>query len=304
MCIRDRVNGVGAGSYLLRFTHVGYNPIYLPFIFSGEDTQVPVQTMQLQAANLSAVVVTATKPLVEIKADKTILNVEGTINAVGTDALELLRKSPGVVLDKDDNLSLSGKNGVQVYIDGRPTPLSGKDLAEFLKAMPSSNVEAIEMITNPSAKYEAAGNEGIIHIRLKKNKSLGTNGTVNAGWAIGTFAKYNAGFSLNNRTRKTNLFGTYNVSHGKNKNSMNLYRSVADSIFDQQNNMLNKSTNHNYKLGLDYYLSKKSTLGFNVNGTMSDNEMRNNSETPIAFAPTKAVSRYLVANNTLSLIHI
>lgn len=293
-----QVNGVGAGSYLLRFTHVGYNPIYLPFIFSGEDTQVPVQTMQLQAANLSAVVVTATKPLVEIKADKTILNVEGTINAVGTDALELLRKSPGVVLDKDDNLSLSGKNGVQVYIDGRPTPLAGKDLAEFLKAMPSSNVEAIEMITNPSAKYEAAGNAGIINIRLKKNKSLGTNGTVNAGWAIGTFAKYNAGFSLNNRTRKTNLFGTYNVSHGKNKNSMNLYRSVADSIFDQQNNMLNKSTNHNYKLGLDYYLSKKSTLGFNVNGTMSDNEMRNNSETPIAFAPTKAVSRYLVANNT------
>lgn len=117
----------------------------------------------------------------EVRADKTILNVEGTINAVGNDAMELLRKSPGIMIDKDDNISLAGKNGVQVYIDGKPSPLSGTDLANFLKSMQSSQIEAIEIITNPSAKYEAAGNAGIINIRLKKNKSFGTNGSVNAG---------------------------------------------------------------------------------------------------------------------------
>src|SRR3982074_2272822 len=119
------------------------------------------------------------------------------VNAVGQTALELLRKSPGVLVDKDDNLSLSGKNGVQVFIDGRPTPLSGKDLSEYLKTIQSSSIESIEIISNPSAKYEAAGNAGIINIKLKKNKSFGTNGSVNAGWNIGTYAKYNAGFALN-----------------------------------------------------------------------------------------------------------
>ncbi len=138
---------------------------------------------------MSNVTVTAKKPMVEVKADKTILNVEGTINATGSNALELLRKSPGVLLDKDDNISLAGKNGVQVYIDGRSTPLSGQDLANYLKTLQSSQIEAIELITNPSAKYDAAGNAGIINIRLVKNKSLGTNGSVNAGWNIGIYRK-------------------------------------------------------------------------------------------------------------------
>src|SRR5205085_6128148 len=112
-------------------------------------------------ASLQNVTVTAQKPMVEMKADKTILNVEGTINSTGSDALELLRKAPGVSVDKDENLSVAGKNGVQVYIDGRPTPLSGSDLSTYLKTIQSAQIEAIEIITNPSAKYEAAGNAGI-----------------------------------------------------------------------------------------------------------------------------------------------
>ena len=137
--------------------------------------------MQTATKNLGGVTVTSAKPMVEVKADKTILNVEGTINAVGNDGLELLRKSPGVMIDKDDNLSLAGKNGVKVYIDGKPSPLAGADLASYLKSLQSSQIEAIEIITNPSAKYEAAGNAGIINIKLKKNLTIGTNGSVNAG---------------------------------------------------------------------------------------------------------------------------
>src|SRR5204862_628487 len=112
--------------------------------------------------NLSNVNVVAKKPMVEVKADKTIVNVEGTINAVGSNALELLRKSPGVSLDKDDNISLAGKNGVQIYIDNRQTPLTGQDLSAYLKTLQSSQIESIELITNHSAKSEASGNAGII----------------------------------------------------------------------------------------------------------------------------------------------
>ena len=291
--------GVNNGSYMVKTSYVGYKISFSDAItLNSEDVSVPELRMYKADANLGEVVVTAKKPMVEIKADKTILNVEGTINAVGTDALELLRKSPGVMVDKDDNLSLSGKNGVQVYIDGRPTPLAGKDLADFLKSMQSSNVEAIEIITNPSAKYEAAGNAGIINIRLKKNKSFGTNGSVNAGWAIGTYAKYNTGLSLNNRNKKTNLFGTYNFNKSRNINTMEFYRTVADTLFDQKNEMQSRGNNHNYKAGLDYTINKKSTAGFIVNGSVSENEMTSKSRTPISYIPTNTIVKNLHADNS------
>lgn len=293
---------VNPGNFIVKSTFVGHKTEYSSAVELGaSDVTVADLMMAKTTGNLGEVVVTAKKPMVEIKADKTILNVEGTINATGSDALELLRKSPGVMVDKDDNLSLSGKTGVQVYIDGRPTPLAGKDLADFLKSLQSSNVEAIEIITNPSAKYEAAGNAGIINIRLKKNKSYGTNGSVNAGWAIGTYPKYNAGLSLNNRNKRTNLFGSYNYNQSKNINTMKFYRTAADTLFDQRNNMLSRGNNQTYKAGLDYTVNKKSTLGFIVSGSLSDNEMQSESRTPISFIPTNTLVKNLFADNSTDM---
>src|SRR6185503_7394924 len=180
------------------------------------------------------------------------------------------RKSPGVMLDKDDNISLSGKNGVQVYIDGRVTPLSGTDLATYLKTLQSSQVEAIELITNPSAKYDAAGNAGIINIRLKKNKSLGTNGSVNAGWNIATYAKYNAGASLNYRNKKINIFSNYSFNYGIDQNMITINRKILDSLFDQHGSFRMIGNTHNFKFGADYFIDKKNTLGVIVNGTLAD----------------------------------
>ncbi|MGF2412730.1 MAG: carboxypeptidase regulatory-like domain-containing protein, partial [Ferruginibacter sp.] len=268
------------GSYFIRTSVLGMKPTSSEVITvaEGDAATVPAITTQVAPKNLQDVTVTTKKPIVEVKADKTILNVEGTINAVGNDALELLRKSPGVMVDKDDNLSLAGKNGVQVYIDGKPSPLSGADLANYLKSMQSSQIEAIELITNPSAKYEAAGNAGIINIKLKKNKAFGTNGSVNAGYAIGIYSKYNGGLSLNNRNKKTNFFGNYNYNQGINESIFNLYRvlnlSTGDTIFDQTNRMLMRNKfNHNYKVGADYYIDAKSTIGIVVNGNASKNLM-------------------------------
>src|SRR5258708_23170212 len=105
---------------------------------------------------------------------------------------------------------MSGKNDVQIYIDGKPAPLTGTDLSNYLKSIQSSQIESIELITNPSAKYEAAGNAGIINIRLKKNKSFRVNDSTNAVWNIAYLAKYNAGMASNYRNKKINLFGNYN----------------------------------------------------------------------------------------------
>jgi hypothetical protein len=290
---------IKGGDYRVAASFVGYSSVLsAPFPVASTDVTVPALQLTKLPADLKGVVVTAKKPMVEVKADKTILNVEGTINSTGSDALELLRKSPGVTVDKDDNLSLSGKNGVQVYIDGRPTPLSGQDLANYLKTLQSSQIEAIELITNPSAKYEAAGNAGIINIRLKKNKSFGTNGTVNAGYNVGTYSKYNGGFSLNYRNQYINFFSNYSYSQGKNQTKINLTRSLLDSLFETHSTMTFINKSHNFKAGADYFINKKNTLGVMVNGTFSRPEFDNGGRTVISHQPSNTVDRILVSDNT------
>lgn len=292
-------DNVVSGKYRVSASYVGFTPVVSPvFELNGSNTKVPEVKLAKAAGQMNNVTVTATKPIVEMKADRTVLNVEGTINSVGSDALELLRKSPGVLVDKDENLSVNGKNGVQVYIDGRPTPLSGQDLSNYLKSIQSSNIEAIEIITNPSAKYEAAGNAGIINIRLKKNKSLGTNGSVNAGLNVGVYPKYNGGFTLNHRSKSLNIFGNYSYNEGWNRNTINLYRTTLDTLFDQHGFMKNKNASHNYKAGIDFFLDKKNVLGVMVNGTFSNPEMDNHSRTPISYIPTNTLVKTLVADNT------
>lgn len=295
-----RFAGIKEGKYMTSITYVGYQTVYsAPFDVAGNGTlALPEVSLTKLTGNLKNVVVTAKKPMIEVKADKTIVNVENSINAVGSDALELLRKSPGVLLDKDDVISLAGKNGVQVYIDGKPSPLTGADLAAYLKTLQSSQIEAIEIITNPSAKYEAAGNGGIINIRLKKNKAFGTNGTVTGGYNIGIYPKYNGGFSLNHRDRKINVFGNYNYNNSHNESFMNLYRVQLDTLFDQKSTMQFFNKSHNFKGGLDYFASKNSTIGVMVNGNISDNTFKNYSRTVISDNKTGVVDRILVADNS------
>lgn len=291
--------GINTGKYLINTSFVGYVQAYSAvFDFSGSKVIVPELTISKPAGDLAGVVVTSKKPIIEVKADKMILNVEGTINAVGNDALELLRKSPGVMVDKDDNISLAGKNGVQVYVDGKPSPLSGQDLASFLKSTQSSQIESIEIITNPSAKYEAAGNAGIINIRLKKNKTFGTNGSTNLSYAQGTYPKLNGGVNLNYRNKSINVFGTYNYNHAKNLMRMNAIREQFDTLFDQKNRITSLYKGHSYKAGVDYFINKNSTLGAMVNGNVADIDINSSGPMNFIYKPTGILDRILEATNT------
>jgi len=293
----------GAGTYLISATHVGYSPLCsAAFEVSGTaEFSVPDMTIDKTTGNLGDVIVTSKKPMVEVRADKTILNVEGTINATGTDVLGLLRKSPGVTVDKDDNLGLAGKNGVKVYIDGKPSPLAGADLANYLRSIQSAQVEAIELITNPSAKYDAAGNAGIINIKLKKNKAFGSNGSVNAGYNIGVYPKYNGDINFNHRNKGVNIFGNYSYSNSKVNSPFNLYRIVLDTIFNNNVNLIMGTKSHVFKTGADIFIDTKNTLGVLINGNLSENSFNNNSRTLISYQPTGAVNRILMTNNVNKL---
>lgn len=296
---RYTLNTSQSGSYLLSASYVGYLPSYSTvFELTGAgDMAIPDITIMKATGDLKNVVITAQKPMIEVKADKTILNVEGTINAIGNDALELLRKSPSVMIDKDDNISLAGKNGVQIFIDGKPSPLAGSDLSNYLKTLQSAQIEAIEIITNPSAKYEAAGNAGIINIKLKKNKTFGTNGSVNLGYGQGTYAKYNGGLNLNYRNKKVNVFGTYNYNNAKYLMSMNSDKVQFDTLFTQKNKMVFLNNTHGFKTGVDYFINNKSTLGAVVNGNLANNDFNTSGPMYFIYQPTGITDRILKATN-------
>jgi outer membrane receptor protein involved in Fe transport len=167
---------------------------------------------------------------------------------------------------------LSGKNGVQIFIDGKPSPLSGQDMTNFLRSLQSAQIEAIEIITNPSAKYEAAGNAGIINIKLKKNKSFGTNGSINGGYNIGNLPKYNGGLVLNHRNKHINLFGNYNYNNGESTSRFKFTKTQFDTLFEQTNKINFTNKTHGFKTGIDYFLNAKATIGAMVSGNLAHNK--------------------------------
>jgi len=294
-----QLQNVKPGSYLLRVTNVGYDDYKSTTIdVDGyQNIELPVITLLPISTTLSGVTVTTQKPLIEVKADKTVFNVENSINAAGSTAFELLQKSPGVVVDQNDNIILKGRGGVQIQIDGFNTQLNGSDLADLLKSMQSSDIEAIEIISNPSSKYDAEGTSGIINIRLKKNQNFGTNGSVTAGYAIGVFPKYNTSISLNNRNKVMNMFGTYSNNWGNRQNHFNLYRIQEDTVYDQKSTSIFGGLRNNFKVGTDFFINPKHTLGVLVNGNISNYNGSTDSKTLISGEGDETVTKVLLANN-------
>jgi iron complex outermembrane recepter protein len=298
-------SSIPAGHYFVTVSHVGYLPAGSAAFEIKEGSTANISPIGLSPVSreLKEAQVNGIKPLIEVKPDRIVLNIENSINSIGEDVLDLLRKAPGVTVDNTNTLSINGKNGVQVFVDGRPTYLSGNDLANYLKTIQSSSIESIEIITNPPVKYEAAGSAGIINIRLKKDKSLGTNITAGVGYNIATYSKYNANVSFNHRDNHLNVFGGYTYNNASNLFYSSQYRTVLDTLFLQHTNLVQSSVNHSIRTGLDYFLNKRNTLGILVNATFSTDSIKSNGTTPIIYIPTNTANRLLVADNRTSELH-
>jgi iron complex outermembrane recepter protein len=279
---RFELENIQAGDYLVRAYLIGYRNYWFPsFQYLGVNLKLPDAVLATSEKTLNEVKITGVKPMIEIKSDKTVFNVENSINATGSTAFELLQKSPGVVVDQNDNVFLKGRSGVMIQIDGKNTQLSGSDLADLLKTMQSSDVNSIELISNPSSKYDAEGTAGIINIKLKKNKDFGTNGSLTAGYAVGIFSKYNTGITLNNRSKKVNLFGNYSNNWGNRRNYIDILRIQNGIIYDQESATFRSGLSNNYKAGADFTLSRNSTAGVMINGNYADTEFNTRSRTEI-----------------------
>lgn len=287
---------VKSGDYRVSVTAAGHvKNRTLPFAVSGGNLSVTLETIVLlsQAMEMQAVSVVASKPFMEQKADRMVINVDASPSNAGASVMDVLEKSPGVTVDKDGNISLKGKQGVIVMIDDRPTYMSATQLSDYLKGLPASAIDQLEIMTNPSAKYDAAGNSGIINLKTKKNKAKGFNGNLMLTNSQGVYPKPGASLNLNYRNGKFNIFfnGGYNLWKGFQ--TLDLTRKYLDanqqvtSIFSQTTHMTFSNPSANAKFGIDYYLNRKTAIGVVLSGFQNDQHFNSTSNIQLKDAGNK-----------------
>ncbi|MBO9562420.1 MAG: outer membrane beta-barrel protein [Niastella sp.] len=264
------------GTYRITITAVGFTAYTSDTILLAVNEQIKLPVIELAAADasqLNAVTVTARKPFVERKIDRTVVNVDALISNAGTSALDVLDKSPGILVDQDGNVSMNGKSGVVIFIDDKPTYLSGADLASYLKSLPSGTLESIEIMTNPPAKYDAAGNAGVINIKTKKLKQKGFNGNLSPGYSQGVYPKSFNSLNLNVRNNAFNYFANVGYNYSENFNDLLIQRRYVNddgtphSLFSQNSWIKRKDRSGSLRMGVDYTMDKFNAIGLVLNGT-------------------------------------
>lgn len=257
------------GQYLLTASLIGYKDCSREITLGNSGSETETLYLETDAQMLEGARLTERVPLVEIKIDKVVMNVRESAFAQGSDALELMKKAPGVTIDKDGNIKLNGKS-VAVWIDGRPSYVDGKALEALLKSTNSESIDKFELMEHPSAKYDAAGQGGIINIKTKRNLLQGFNGSMGLGGGGMYFKdidetplKQSYWANLAFRGKKTNTF--LNVYESSETFPIHIINDMNAEVFGfhQTGNTLHleKSFNYNVKMGNDWFIDDKNTLG-------------------------------------------
>lgn len=261
-----------AGNYFVSASLTGYKKLISKnfSIVSGSESTVIDDLLfaEKTVKSLEDVVVKSQKSFVEVKADRTVVNVENSITSTGGTVFDVLQKAPGVVVDNNENLTLRGKEGLLILIDGKQSFLAGQELVSYLKSLPSNSVEKLEIFSNPPAQFEAAGNAGVINISTKRIKKKGYNGQFTLGTGFIWNTRYNSDLSLNYAKNKLGMFFTGSYQNFNSERTIGLKRTInyngVSSFFDQFNRRQSETENLSFKFGMDYNVSKKGTLGFST----------------------------------------
>ncbi|MGM9792000.1 MAG: TonB-dependent receptor domain-containing protein [Candidatus Cryptobacteroides sp.] len=291
---------VETGDYTMQVSMIGYSDATREvFLQAGLNTMETV-ALAVDSQMLSGATVTERVKLVEMKIDKVVMNVSQSAFSQGSTALDLIKKAPGVTIDKDGNIKLNGKS-VQVWIDGRPSHVDGKSLESLLRSTNGESIDKFELMEHPSAKYDAAGQGGIINIKTKKNLLQGLNGSVGLGGGGMYFSEIgdtpwqqSAWLNLNNRTKKVSSF--FSIYEGFYNSPLTLINSISyqdpngGGLYEQlsKSAMSNFYHNYNVKLGADWFVNDKNTVGaiLYVPGDYSNfNTYNSLSEMKLAGAP-------------------
>lgn len=272
---------INAGDYLILVSKAGCEKLYSgPYpVKSGRIFTTPDIFLKLTIQNLNGVTINSTRPELEVRPGKLIVNVQNSLSAQGNSAFDILRETPGVRVDNSNNINIIGRQNALITINDVPTNLTGEDLAGVLRGIQSNTIDRIELITAGSAKNDASSG-GIINIILKKGKNTGFNGSFTGAAGYGKYYKSNAGMVFNDRTDKVNIFGNYSITGNKELHTITTDRDVdfnetLSHYHSDYNSVVNRLIN-NFGIGADFYLSKTQTIGFLVNGAVTNNDFVKN----------------------------
>ncbi len=264
---------VTAGKYLIKASQAGYNNGYSALIDLEKNISFStIIILTPKNSQLNAVTVVSKKPAIQFLADKTVINPEATISNAGATVMDVLEKSPGITVNKDGSIIMKGKPSVTVLIDGKLTQLSGADLQAYLSGIPASQIDVVELIENPGAKYDASGNAGIINIKMKANKVKGFNGSLNLSAGKGVYNKTGNSLNLNYRNGKLNWFLNYGQRASNEFQEIWTLRRYVNqnnqdsALLEQPNFGKNLQLGQNIKTGFDLFFNKKTTLGLVFTG--------------------------------------
>ncbi|MBF9220271.1 outer membrane beta-barrel protein [Hymenobacter ruricola] len=280
-----RLEGAPGGRYVVSAAQVGLRRAWsAPFALAPAGIALPALVLEVsQATALKEVTVTARKPLFEHQADRTVVNVADSPLSAGATALDVLNRAPGVTTET--GVALRGRQGVLLVVDGKRVPLSGAELADYLRALPAEQLQSIELITNPPAQYDAQGGAGVIAINLKKDQRLGTNGSANVSYGRGEYGKFTTGLALNHRRKNTNFYGTYTYANRNDFVRQEFYRQygAAAGLPAVNSTVTGKRVlnlhSHSARLGADVNLSKRTLAGVSLTGLFSETTTNNDTRT-------------------------
>lgn len=276
------------GKMIVEVTAVGYaKALSEEFEGKGSAIKLPTITINAKEKEIDAVTVVGELPVIQSKNGKLIMNVENSSISAGNNALEVLKRAPGVNVDKDDNISLMGQQGVNVMIDGRQTYMTGEQLATFLKSTDGSQIKDIELSTNRSAKDDAEGAAGIINIVMKKNRLEGFNGTFLASGAFGKKARGNTSLNMNYKKENTTVFANYSYTNNSTQTNLDLERIIPgkneNTAFDQRAILNSLDVTHSYKVGFEQKTSSRNIFMAQFNA--SNNVEHENSDSKTLMGP-------------------
>ncbi|MGQ2981929.1 outer membrane beta-barrel protein [Flavobacterium sp.] len=249
-------------SYTVEILFMGYKAQHITANLSADTKTIDLGTITMaeEATQLNEVEIVKEVSTIEQKIDRKVITVGRDLTTAGGTASEIMNNIPSVNVDQDGKISLRGNQNVRVLVDGRPTNI---DPAQLLKQIPSTSIKKIELITNPSAKYNPEGMSGIINIILHKNANDGFNGNFNAGVTFGETPKFNNSLDMNYRTGKVNFFGNIGSNFGKYFNNGHVQR--HDIFSNQLVDVVNDNEGVLGKIGMDYYINDNNTLSFYTN---------------------------------------
>jgi hypothetical protein len=271
-------NNIKADKYLLQITKTGYHKIFSgPYIVSaGRIIIIDSIKMQVAGVNLDEVVVTDKRKYYEVKPDKTVLNLDRSILAAGSSVFNILNTAPGVKVNNSGDVFLRAGQRASIFVNGKQIRLEGDDLTSYLQSLPTADVDQVELIQNPSVRYDASGTGGIINIILKKGKNIGFNGNVTTNADYGTFGKGGAAFNGNYRSQKLNVFGGLSYKYVKTDHTINNLRNVDEAditTFDTHYYSTQRTPALDYRLGTDYFINPTHTIGFLIKGSAETSKL-------------------------------